>query len=61
MKCIAHRGYSIDRINNSIDAIQEAVAIPLGGVIIRHAREPRAHGTRQSLQLEAVQLPSEPP
>ena len=27
MKCIAHRGYSIDRIDNGIDAIQEAVLI----------------------------------
>ena len=34
MKCIAHRGYSIDRIDNSIDAIQEAVHRSYDGVEI---------------------------
>ena len=34
MKCIAHRGYSIDRIDNSIDAIQEAVHRSYDGIEI---------------------------
>ena len=34
MKCIAHRGYSINRIDNSIDAIQEAVYRSYDGVEI---------------------------
>ena len=34
MKCIAHPGYSIDRIDNSIDAIQEAVHRSYDGIEI---------------------------
>ena len=34
MKCIAHRGYSIDHIDNSIDAIQEAVHRSYDGIEI---------------------------